>query len=210
MTEHQTASVAILAGGKSRRMGTDKALIRIRAGDETLLERVLARVASLTDDLFVVASNRPEYAAFGVPILPDLYPGGAVLGGIASAIRHARHDRCLVVSCDHPFLSPELLDVMIRWPGDWDVLAPVTAGESRQGGGKIRHTLHAVYGKGCLTAIERRLADGQRQIVSFFADVRVAELGGAVLARHDPGGRSLMSINTPEALEAARALLGVE
>src|SRR4051812_16182117 len=100
------ASVAILAGGLSTRMGTDKALIRLESGGQTMLERVLDRVRPLSDDVFVVATARDEYRRFGVDVLPDLYPDAAVLGGIASALRHARHPRCLVVSCDHPLLSP--------------------------------------------------------------------------------------------------------
>lgn len=199
-------SVAALAGGQSRRMGTDKALLRLDPDGPTLLERVVKCVSALSDDVFIVASGRPDYEAAGAPVRPDLFAEGAVLGGIGSAIRHARHDRCLVVSCDHPFLSLPLLGAMAGWPGAWDVLVPTTIGASRQGGGTVRQTLHAVYGKGCLPAIERALADGRRQIVGFFPEVRVVELPEETVRRYDPALRSFFSVNTPEALALARAM----
>ena len=202
-----TTSIAILAGGKSSRMGTDKALIRLDEKGPTLLELVLDRVRPLTDDLYVVATDRPDYARFGAPVRPDLYPDGAVLGGIASAIEHARHERSLVVSCDHPFLSVPLIAAMTTWPGGWDVLAPTTRGESRQGGEAIRQTLHAVYHKRCLGPIKRVLDQGQRQIVRFFPDVLVEEIDETILRQFDPTLRTFFSVNTPEALAHARQLV---
>lgn len=197
-------SIAVLAGGKSSRMGSDKALLRLTNDGPTLLEIVIQRVRPLTDDLFVVASERPEYAGFGLPVRPDRYSDGAVLGAVGSAISHARHDRCLLVSCDHPFLSVSLLSRMISWPGEWDALVPTTRGESRQGGDTIRQTLHAVYHKRCLDEIERMLLIGQRQIVRFLDQVRVEEIDEVTLRRFDPLLRSFFSVNTPEALMEAK------
>lgn len=201
-------SVAVLAGGQSRRMGTDKALLRLTPDGPTLLERVLDRVRSVSEDVFIVASGREAYETTGARVLPDLFPDGAVLGGIASAIVHARHRRCLIVSCDHPFLSVPLLGAMAAWPGDWDVLVPTTVGESRQGGATIRQTLHAVYGKGCVAPIERSLQAGRRQIVGFFDEVVVEELPEATVRAYDPDLRSFFSVNTPEALAIARSMVG--
>lgn len=197
-------SVAILAGGKSRRLGTDKALVRLAPNDRTLLELVLDRVRPLSDDVFIVATGRPAYEAFGVPVHPDYHPDAGVLGGIDTALRQARHDHCLVVSCDHPFLNPALLRALIAMACSGDVIVPVLPGESRQGGTLVRQTLHAVYGKGCLGAIERSLASGRLQIVGFFEDVRVIEVPEEVVRIHDPTLRSFFSVNTPEALELAK------
>ncbi|MFM9108738.1 MAG: molybdenum cofactor guanylyltransferase [Chloroflexota bacterium] len=137
-------SAAVLAGGMSRRMGSDKALLPATPGGQTLLERALATVSDVADETFIVASGRPEYERFGVPVVADLHPGAGALGGIATALRAARCERCLVVACDMPFLNPVLLNAMIGWPGDWDVLAPSIAGESRQGPGQVIQTLHAI------------------------------------------------------------------
>lgn len=204
MAMSRQVSVAILAGGMSKRLGTDKALVRLADDDRPLLGLVIDRVQPLSDDVFVVSSPRPAYDQFGVAVKPDLYPEAGVLGGIASALRHARHDACLVVSCDHPFLNPALLEAMIATPGEWDVLVPVLAGESRQGGRTVRQTLHAIYGRNCLPAIERKIGQGQLQIVGFFEDVRVSEIEQPALQVFDPDQRSFFSVNTPEALKTAR------
>jgi molybdopterin-guanine dinucleotide biosynthesis protein A len=197
-------SIAILAGGMSKRLGTDKALVRLTEEDLPLLGLVIECVRPISDDVFVVSSPRVEYEQFGVAIRPDLYPDTGVLGGIASALRHARHDACLVVSCDHPFLNRALLEEMISAPGEWDVLVPVLPGESRQGGRTVKQTLHAIYGKPCLPAIEQKLGEGRLQIVGFFDEVRVAEIELNAILALDPDLRSFFSVNTPEALEIAR------
>lgn len=197
-------SVAILAGGMSKRLGTDKALVRLAPDEPPLLGLVIDRVRPLSDDLFVVSSPRPAYEQFGIEVKPDLYPATGVLGGIGSALRHARHDACLVVSCDHPFLNRALIEAMVAAPGEWDLVVPVMPGESRQGGATVRQTLHAVYRKSCLPAIERKLAEGRLQIVGFFDDVRVAEFPLETTLAIDPLLRSFFSVNTPEALETAR------
>ena len=150
ISEVEPVSVAILAGGKSRRMGQDKALIHLLPADKPMLSEVISRVGQLTDDLFVVASNRPEYAQFEVKIVADRCLDKGPLAGIATALTNSIHERCLIVSCDHPFLNVEFIRSMIATPGSWDALIPVTAGNSRQDLAEIFHTLHAIYRRRCL------------------------------------------------------------
>jgi molybdopterin-guanine dinucleotide biosynthesis protein A len=95
---------------------------------------------------------------------------------------------------------------MANQPRDYDVLIPYLPGESRQGRGFIYQTLHAIYGKGCLPAIERRLAAGRKQVIGFFDDVRVRPIDEATVRTFDPELRSFFNANTPEALAAARAM----
>jgi molybdopterin-guanine dinucleotide biosynthesis protein A len=201
---HPPASIAVLAGGQSRRMGSDKALVTLEPGGPALLQVVLDRVGSLTDDLFVVSAPRPEYRQLGVELRPDLFPDAGPLGGIGSALRYARYERCLVLSCDHPFLNIELLESMIALDGDWDILCPTLPGPSRQGGGSIRQTLHAIYRATCLPAIERAIAARRLQIVAVFNELRVSEVDADDASRLDPTLRSFFSVNTPEALDLAR------
>lgn len=185
-------------------MGSDKALLRLDPEGPPLLQLVMQAVRPLTDDLFMVASGRPDYARFDLPIVPDRFPDAGALGGIGTALAHARGDRVLVVSCDHPFLNRRLLQAMLAWPGDWDALVPVVVGESRQGGALIRQTLLAVYTRRCLPAIEAAIRSGRLQTVQFLRDVRTVELPTDQLRKFDPELASLVSINTREELRRAR------
>jgi molybdopterin-guanine dinucleotide biosynthesis protein A len=199
-------SAAVLAGGKSRRMGTDKALLSLMDGGPPLMAMVLERLAAVADDVMAVANDGERYARFGVPVVADLLAGAGTLAGIHAAIAHAKHDHCLVVACDLPFLSNALLRRMASETRDYDVLVPRLPGESRQGGGLVYQTLHAIYGKACLPAIESRVEQGQLQVIRFFPDVRVRALGLAEVASFDPDLLSFFNANSPEALAAATRL----
>jgi molybdopterin-guanine dinucleotide biosynthesis protein A len=211
MSPHRSPlSAAALAGGQSRRMGTDKALLPLLAGGEPMLGVVLKRLSAVADDVLVVANDRAKYAALGARVVPDLRPDVGALGGIQAAIASSEHDYCLVVACDMPFLSLPLLRRMADEPRDYDVLVPLIPGESRQrSDGLVFQTLHAIYSRDCLPFIEKRIAEGKKQVVGFFEDVRVRALDVAEIARWDPDLRSFFNANTPEALRAAAQLMSV-
>ena len=191
-------SVAVLTGGRSRRMGTDKALLPFEG--YTLLERVLAIGHELSDDCFVVGL-REEYRRFGAPVVADTYPGAGALGGIATALAAARHDFTLVVACDMPLLSGPLLRAMAAEPRDYDVLIPsLPAERSSQGAGETLETLHAIYARRCLDPIVKRLRAGQHKVIGFFGDVTVRKLDEIWLRRFDPFLLSVLNANTPEEL----------
>jgi molybdenum cofactor guanylyltransferase len=205
--ESKLLSAAVLAGGMSTRMGVDKALLSIRPGDPPMAEIVISRLRKVAQDVMIVASNRPEYERFGVRIVAARFPGSAALGGIATALTQARYGHCLVVACDMPFLNVELLTWMARQPREYDVLIPYLPGQSRQGGGFVYQTLHAIYGKHCLQAIERQLEVGNRQVIGFFDGVEVQPITEDQVLAYDPALRSFFNANSPEAVEQARQWL---
>lgn len=192
-------SIAVLAGGQSRRMGQDKALLDFLG--EPLLNRVLRRIRHLTDDLFLVTPPRPGYEQFGTPLVPDLLPECGPLGGILTALQTARYPYCLILSCDLPFVNPQLLAAMLAWPRPYDVLVPVRNQATGQGGEQTLETLHAIYSKRCIEPISRRLTAGERKIVSFFPEVSVVQIPEADLRRYDPKLLSFVNANTPEAYQ---------
>jgi molybdenum cofactor guanylyltransferase len=202
--DHAPLGAAVLAGGQSRRMGTDKALLPLVAGGPPMLAVVLDRLSAVADETIVVADDRPRYAALGARVVPDLSRHVGALGGIQAAIAWSAHEYCLVVACDMPFLSLPLLRRMAAEPRDYDVLVPLIPGESRQrNDGLVYQTLHAIYSKRCLPFIETRIAEGRKQVVGFFDDVRVRTLDVAEISRWDPHLRSFFNANTPEALLVA-------
>lgn len=190
-------SIAILAGGQSRRMGQNKAFLHV--GDRPVIERVIAAVTPLTDDLFISANAPDKFAAYGLPIVADVYPDKAALGGIYSVIQAARHPHVLVVACDLPFLNAALLRHLIGLAPTADVVIPLIQPPQPE-------TLHAVYSRTCLPFIQKRLLANQLRVIGFFEEVSVRYVEGDEVAQFDPEFHSFINMNTPEDWQRVREL----
>jgi molybdopterin-guanine dinucleotide biosynthesis protein A len=184
-------------------MGTDKALLQFDG--VPLLSRVVQAASTVSNDVFVVG-DRPAYHDFGVPVVADEFPDTGTLGGIATALRHAKRDFVLLVACDMPLLNIDLLQSLADEPRDYDVLVPALAGErSQQGGRQTFETLHAIYATSCLPFIEARLHQGEYKVIGFFEDVMVRTVDEEWLRNIDPELRSF--VNTNDRAELDRALV---
>lgn len=192
----QDVSVAVLAGGQSRRMGQDKAFLPV--GGRPVIERVIQRVLPLSDDVTIITNTPTLYHHFGLHIEGDVYPGKGSLGGIYTAIYVARYQYCLVVACDMPFLNPDLLRHLVSLTSGFDVVIPRID--------EFPETLHAVYGRGCLEPIERRLLADRLKIIGFFDDVRVRYVERDHVARFDANFHSFLNMNTPADWEYVQRL----
>ena len=187
----------IQAGGKSTRMGGEpKALLEL--GGRRIIERVLDAVAPVVDDVLIVTNTPALYGFLGVPMVADAYPDHGSLGGIFSGLQAAGGDAAFTVACDMPFLHPAVARLVIGRAGEADVVIPRV--------GEQLETMHALYAKACLPAIEARLKAGRLKIVGFFEDVRVVEVAEAEVARHRAPDVVFMNVNTPDELARARAL----
>jgi molybdenum cofactor guanylyltransferase len=187
-------SAAIMAGGKSRRMGRDKAWIDLGDG-RPIVQHVVDVAREVAQDVLIVA-NEQRYATLGVRVVPDAYPDTGVLGGIASGVAAAAHERVLVVACDMPFLLPRVLRYLAEQAEGYDAVVPQVAGEYE--------TLHALYTKACLPAMRRALEAGERRVISFFPHVRVRAVAAEELRPLDLDLRSFTNVNTPDELAALR------
>ena len=190
--------MGILAGGQSRRMGQDKAFLPI--GGRPVIERVIERVAPLTDDLVLITNNPDKYRHLGQRMVSDRIPGKGALGGIHTAVHVASHTYCLVVACDMPFLNSKLLRYLAGLASGFDVVVPCIEG--------FPETLHAIYGKACLEPIESCLRADSLKIVSFFGEVHVRYVERAEVAQFDPRFQSFLNMNTPADWEQLRRLAG--
>lgn len=176
-----------------------------------MLKLVIDRVRELSQDVRLIGINRAGYGQFGLPIEADRFPGAGPLGGIATALAACHYGYCLIVACDMPFLDQSLLVRLANIPRHtYDVVVPVVAGLDRhQSPRHVPQTLHAIYSRRCLPAIERRLGAGGRRVTSFFPDVRVITLDEAELGVSEVNLRSFFSVDSPEALRQARdAIVG--
>jgi molybdopterin-guanine dinucleotide biosynthesis protein A len=187
----------IQAGGKSTRMGGQpKALLEL--GGRRIVERVLDAITPVVDDVLIVTNTPELYRFLGLPMVADAWPEHGSLGGIFTGLAAASGEAAFTVACDMPFLHPEVVRLVVARAGEGDVVIP-RVGEQLQ-------TLHALYARTCLPAIEARLRAGRLKIVGFFEDVHVVEVAEADVARHRAPAIVFMNVNTPEDLARARAL----
>jgi molybdopterin-guanine dinucleotide biosynthesis protein A len=174
----------IMAGGRSSRMGRDKA--RLEVDGSTMFERV----ATVFQGLFarvLIAGERPDLAGPGLPCIADRYPGSA-LGGLYTGLAAADTPYIFVAPCDMPFASSELIRLIVDHRAGYDLVVPRTPAGLEP--------LFAVYGKACLAPMRAMLEVGNYRIYDFYPQMRVRELTEAEM----PAGwdRALRNVNTPE------------
>jgi molybdopterin-guanine dinucleotide biosynthesis protein A len=186
----------ILAGGEASRYGgRPKGLERV--GGKRVIDRVVEALVPATDSLLLIA-NDPGASAWlpGVRVERDVRPGCGSLGGIHSALAHAGGD-AIVVAWDMPFVPARLI-VALRAFGELaDIVVPESG--SRRG----VEPLCAYYSERCLASVERRLDEGERRVVSFFDDMRVARIAAPEVATFGDPTLMFMNINSPGDLALA-------
>ena len=187
----------VQAGGRSARMGGEpKALIEL--GGRRIVERVVAAIAPIVDDVLVVTNTPELYAFLGVPMVGDVFPEHGSLGGIYSGLLAASGDAAFTVACDMPFLRADVARLVVERAGEADVVIPRV--------GEQLETMHASYAKACLPHIEARLRAGRLKIVGFFEDVRVVEIPESAVRQLADPAAVFMNVNTPDELARARDL----
>lgn len=184
----------VLAGGASRRMGRDKALLELDG--RPLIQIVVERMMTVCTEVLIVSGDVAPYTGFGVPVVQDYFPDVGVLGGLHAGLDAASHELGLTVGCDMPFLKPEVVRAFAGWAQGFDV-ALLRRGEYVE-------PLHAAYRRTCLPTIERAIRAGKRRIISFFPEVRVRYVTPEEVRALDPALISFRNVNTPEEWEAAR------
>src|SRR4051812_5488668 len=112
----------ILAGGMSRRMGSDKAYLTIDG--ETFLQRIATELAAVTDSV-VVVGNRTDQTPPSLQTVADIYPNWGALGGVQTALANCNSDWAFVVACDFPFVSTQLFNYLLRERDDHEAVAPI-------------------------------------------------------------------------------------
>jgi molybdenum cofactor guanylyltransferase len=131
------AAAIILSGGKSSRMGTNKALLKIN--EKTNIERIADTLKPLFDDIILVTNNPESYEFLGLKMVKDHYPGMGPLAGVHAGLNHSNYDVNVIVACDMPFVSGELAQTLIQLCSHYDAVVPVING--------IQHPLFAVFKK---------------------------------------------------------------
>ena len=199
MTLKTTAIV--LAGGKSRRLGRDKTIEPFDG--QPLIERVLARLANVTEEAVVVVNDTNRIADLPISNVVrtavDLFTNGGSLGGIYTGLTAAKADWAFAVACDMPFINISLIEYILSLREGYDMVVPVINGRPEP--------THAAYSKTCLPHMERRLRANDLKISGFFDEVRVRYVKQTDVERFDIHQLSFFNVNTEDDLQHALQLV---
>ncbi len=186
-------TVAVLAGGRSKRMGTDKSFTLLQG--RPLIEHVLERVEPLGAYTMLITNRPADYAGLSLPMFADVFPGKGSLGGLYTALTYSPTGHTLCVACDMPFLSPPLLQHLIDLRDGYDVIVPRIDG--------FPEALHAVYSKACLEPMRTLIQQDRLKIIGFYHQVNVRYVEEEEIRQFDPELRSFINVNTPAELAQA-------
>ena len=134
----------ILCGGKSSRMQTNKALLKL--GDKTVIEIVAAKLKCIFNKVFISANDSKEYDFLKLPVVNDIFIGKGPLAGIHSALKYSSTEKNFIISCDMPLISVELIKYLINLNSEKSILLPKSNGRIQQ--------LCGIYSKSVIDEIE--------------------------------------------------------
>ena len=191
VTVYKDVTGVILAGGKSSRYGTNKALAKING--IPLIENVIRVMRSLFQDLVLITNTPDEYAYLELPMYEDLIKDLGPIGGIYTALNSITNDAGFFVACDMPFLNPDLIRHLVGIRADFDVVVPEISGKME--------TLHALYSGRCIPAVRKLIDVHVYQTIRIFPEVSVRYLKENEIRRFDPELKSFFNVNRPEELK---------
>lgn len=181
----------ILAGGKSKRMGTDKALLELEG--TTLLERAIKLCKPLSSEL-LISSNNESHAAFNYPVIEDEFKNCGPMGGIYSGVKQSGTEWNLVLSVDVAFVDAPFLQFLLQNTGDFDAVVPFTE--------KGAEPLIALYNVSCIPAMEQLLKEGDYRMRNLLKKVNTNWLDAADFIRKN--NRLFTNLNRPEDLTSSK------
>jgi molybdenum cofactor guanylyltransferase len=186
----------ILAGGRSTRMGTNKALLALPGNRHvTFVEHLASILTPFCTETILVARDAIDAANYrlpGVRVVTDSLPDHGPLMGLYSGLSAMQAPRALVVAVDMPFIQPTLVSFLLSQPLTDAVLVPVV--------NNVPQVLLAVYPRTVLPLVDERIQQGRRDPRSLLEVVAAQYIEEAQLRLVDPELRSFVNVNTPEEL----------
>lgn len=187
------ATGVLLAGGKSSRMGRNKAFLEMDG--RTLIERSLS-ILDQTLAQVLISGDEALYGAYGFKVVVDRFEEQGPLAGLEAGLGQAEYDWCFFAACDMPFLTAEGICFLYQFTAGYDIVVP----ESPQG----LHPLHAFYHRRCLDIVEQNIKTGRRRLTDIYPSCRVRRVTDEELRQHGLSDRIFTNVNTPEEWERSK------
>jgi molybdenum cofactor guanylyltransferase len=190
------AGAIILSGGKSSRMGKNKALLPFN--DKTNIERIRDELQSLFDDIILVTNDPESYEFLNLKSVSDEFPGKGPLAGIHAGLIASDYEENIVVACDMPFVSAELASTLVQNLKHNDAIIPVIGGK--------QHPLFAAYQKRIVPEIESCLKEDRLRVIHLLDKLNVRYLEENDLHAYSDGSLEeiFFNMNVPEEYEEAK------
>ena len=186
----QAITGIILSGGKSLRMGKDKAFIKVEG--IPIIERIIDLFQRLFEETIIVTNQRENYLHLKATLYEDLLPNSGALGGLYTGLFYSLFPYSFIVACDMPYLNAEVIHYLTGKMEGYDVVVPKTEDGLQP--------LHAIYSKECITPLQRVLRERKTRIIDIYPYVRVRIVEAREIVPVDPDMESFININTPEEL----------
>jgi len=183
----------LLAGGRSSRMGRDKATLQF--GGEPLAARVLRELRVACDPVFVASGDGERLAWLEAPQVADAIPAAGPLGGIVAGVEAGTTELVAVVAVDMPYANAALLRLLASLAAGEEAIVPVTE--------RGLEPLHALYAKAAAATLRDALRRGERSMHGVLRELRVREVGPPEWTRADPSGRFAINLNQPSDVQSS-------
>lgn len=189
MEQHPITGI-ILSGGKSTRMGKNKALIQIDG--IPIIERIHRILKRCFQEILIITDQDELFANLEAKIYRDLVPNQGALGGLYTGLFFASFPYSFCVACDMPFLREPLIDYLVRHIHGYEAVVPKTKDGLQP--------LHSIYSKACIEPIKGVMEQRRTKIIDFYPLVNVRIVEEDEFRFLDPGNESFINVNTPEEL----------
>jgi molybdopterin-guanine dinucleotide biosynthesis protein A len=189
----------VTAGGKSSRMGRNKAWLEL--GGRPLVGRAIDSLKPVCP-LIAIIANEPGFDGLGLPVFADEAPGTGPLEAIRTAIRYSPTPFVMLVGCDLPFITSALLRFLLEMPGDWDAIVPLDRDRRVE-------PLCAVYSTRLAPVVTELIDRGARKGSSLIEVARTRSVGFDEISHLDGSGHFFDNINTPDDYRRAVGMVGI-
>lgn len=192
----------VLAGGESRRMGKPKAFLKI--GGKQLIQYPLALLNSICPEVFVVSKKPELYSKFNVKGIQDEVDAGP-MGGIYTGLREASYPWAIVLACDMPFVTREILEGLIRQiRPQSDLQAVIPLAPEKSGKELMKQPLCALYSKQAIPTLEKKISSGQISLIESFSEPGARFMHWLSLDPKDREAISFRNLNDPKEFKSAK------